>query len=453
MFREDTKWTFEYFDPAFRRYLDQLPDPTPLGELITEIRYGASLSPDYSETGTLFIRAQNIRDYGIDLSDVRHIPRNGPDIERYRLKAGDLLITRSGINVGDAAVIPPELEGCIHGSYSIKIRLDRTRISPEYAAVVLNSEIGQCQIAVARSRSAQPNINVAELRALTIPLLSRFTQDRIAAIMREAYATRRAMLAEAEDLLGGIDDYVLEELGIELTQIPDEKRFVVNAGELLGHRFEVDYHLPRLKARYRAIRNGLYPVFELGSLILEMSGGATPLGARYLDEGIPFLRIQNITESGIDLSDVRYISEETHQQMKRSQTRPGDLLITITGRVGTAVVVPPGLPEANTNQHMVIIRLANNQVSPHYLATVINSSIVAFQAQHKTTGTTRVALDYKSIRSLLVPVPPLEVQEALVLAVQDRQRQAEHLRVKAQEIVSEAKERVERIILGEEDVG
>ncbi|MBN1814909.1 MAG: restriction endonuclease subunit S [Anaerolineae bacterium] len=195
MCRRGTKWTFDYFDPEFRRYLDQLPNPTPLGGLITEIRYGASLSPDYSETGILFIRAQNIRNYGIDLSDVCYIPEDTAGIERYRLEVGDLLVTRSGINVGDAVVVPPELAGCIHGSYSIKIRLNHSKVSPHYVALVLNSEIGQRQIAVARSRSAQPNINTSELRRITISLLSLSIQDQIAAIMQEAHATRRAMLA------------------------------------------------------------------------------------------------------------------------------------------------------------------------------------------------------------------------------------------------------------------
>jgi hypothetical protein len=54
---------------------------------------------------------------------------------------------------------------------------------------------------------------------------------------------------------------------------------------------------------------------------------------------------------------------------------------------------------------------------------------------------------------LLIPIPPLEVQDSIVAAVQNRQDSAEHLRVEAQEVVSRAKERVERIILGEEDVG
>jgi restriction endonuclease S subunit len=117
------------------------------------------------------------------------------------LETGDLLITRSGINVGDAVVVPPELAGCIHGSYSIKIRLNHSKVSPHYVALVLNSEIGERQVAVARSRSAQPNINISELKRLIIPLHPRSIQDRIVHTMREAYVTRQSLLTKAETVV------------------------------------------------------------------------------------------------------------------------------------------------------------------------------------------------------------------------------------------------------------
>ncbi len=87
-----------------------------------------------------------------------------------------------------------------------------------------------------------------------------------------------------------------------------------------------------------------------------------------------------------------------------------------------------------------------------YLATVINSIAVSFQAEHRTTGKTRIALDYTVIKSLLIPVPPLEIQHKLVEEVSCRRAEAKSLLADAETIVAEAKARVERMILGEEEV-
>lgn len=407
----------------------------------------------FVDEGVPFLRVQNVQEDGVDLTkDTKYISQEYHEqLKKSQLQLGDLLITTKAV-IGVAAVVQEDLGECNMSQNLVRIRL-ADGINPHYVAVFLNSRLGRMQTETAATGPNQKYLNFGRIRDLIITLPPRPIQDHIAAIMQEAYAKRREMLARAEDLVRGIDGYVLGTLGIDLTPPSDERRFLVSSAALLGYRFDVEHSLPRLTTQYQAIRSGLYPITELGNLVSEMTGGATPLGARYLEEGIPFLRIQNITESGIDLSDVRYISRETHEQMKRSRTRPGDLLMTITGRVGTAAVVSPSLPEANTNQHMVIMRLADHHVDPNYLAVIINSSVVAFQLQHKTTGTTRIALDYKAIRSLQIPVPPLDVQKSIVDAVSDHQNQAERLRAQAQEVVSAAKEHVERVLLDEENVG
>jgi type I restriction enzyme S subunit len=459
-FKTTERWDFGFHDPAYTALVQSLDSRYPtirFGDIITLMTDMGAFSlyktEYFVDEGIPFLRVPNVQEYGVDLTrDTKYISREYHEqLEKSQLRPDDLLLTTKAV-IGVAAVVDESLGECNMSQNLVRIRL-ADGINPGYLAVFLNSRLGRTQTETASTGPNQKYLNFGRIRDLIITLPPRPVQDQIAAVMQGAYAARRATLAEAEALLGGIDGYVLGELGIDLLHAPDEKRFVVDAAELLNGRLDIDYYLPKLKAQYKAVRDGVYPTVELGSLISEMSGGATPLGAKYLDEGIPFLRIQNITEAGIDLSDVRYISQDTNREMKRSQTQPGDLLMTITGRVGTAAVVPPSLLEANTNQHMVIIRLKSEKVTSQYLAAVINSSAVAFQAQRHTTGTTRVALDYKSIRSLLIPIPPLEVQDSIVAAVQNRQDSAEHLRVEAQEVVSRAKERVERIILGEEDVG
>lgn len=161
--------------------------------------------------------------------------------------------------------------------------------------------------------------------------------------------------------------------------------------------------------------------YKLVDLITDLSGGATPRVTEdfYLSEkGIPFLRVQNITEKGISLDDVKFIKPEVHNtQLKRSQLKKDDIVFTITGRIGSASVVPDNF-EGNINQHSVRLHLKDEidgiKILPQYIATYFNSEIGRKMSLRDITGGTRPALDYEAIRNLQIPLPPLSTQNKIV---------------------------------------
>ncbi len=155
---------------------------------------------------------------------------------------------------------------------------------------------------------------------------------------------------------------------------------------------------------------------EFGDIIESISGGATPLRAneeQYADSGIKFLRIQNITPIGFDFSDVKYITETVHDNLlKRSRLSVNDLLMTITGRIGTSAVVTEQCLPANINQHIVRIRVKQG-INPNFIAAYLNSPIGLLLSNRSVTGTTRLALDYESIKRIPIPSISREKQDWL----------------------------------------
>lgn len=186
--------------------------------------------------------------------------------------------------------------------------------------------------------------------------------------------------------------------------------FAVKLGELEG-RIDVAYNHPKYKTTISNLNNHLKMV-DFADLIESISGGATPLRAneeQYTDSGIKFLRIQNITPFGFDFFDVKYITESVHSKLlKRSQLAENDLLMTITGRIGTSVVVIESCLPANINQHIVKIRLKQG-INPNFIAAYLNSPIGLLLSNRSVTGTTRLALDYESIKK--IPVPDISVEK------------------------------------------
>jgi hypothetical protein len=139
-----------------------------------------------------------------------------------------------------------------------------------------------------------------------------------------------------------------------------------------------------------------------------MAGGATPKSdeqERYYSDaenGIPFVRVQNLSVSGeLVLNDVKYINNDTHEGMlKRSQVFENDLLVKITGvgRMAVASVAPRGF-KGNINQHIVKIETQDRNTS-EVLAAYLNTDIAEALATRRSTGGTRPALDYPSLRSI-----------------------------------------------------
>ena len=82
-------------------------------------------------------------------------------------------------------------------------------------------------------------------------------------------------------------------------------------------------------------KNG-WPEFRLKDVCsLITVGYVGPMANEYIDEGIPFLRSQNIKPFHLDLSDIKYISKEFDQKLKKSALHPGDVAIIRTGYPGT----------------------------------------------------------------------------------------------------------------------
>ncbi len=187
--------------------------------------------------------------------------------------------------------------------------------------------------------------------------------------------------------------------------IDNDKVFIVQRSEIEG-RLEPEFYKPSIADLEKTIREK--SSHKLRDYAFSVSGGATPKkteGDKYYadkETGVPFLRVQNLNTDGtLSFDDCLYINKETHEGMlSRSQVSEGDLLVKITGvgRMAIASVAPEGFV-GNTNQHMVVVKTGNKEISK-YLARYLNLDIIEKIASRHSTGGTRPALDYPSVKNL-----------------------------------------------------
>jgi type I restriction enzyme S subunit len=167
-----------------------------------------------------------------------------------------------------------------------------------------------------------------------------------------------------------------------------------------------------------ALPNGWLFV-RLGDIANRIGSGSTPRGGKnaYVRSGIPFLRSQNIWNNGLELQDVAYINQRTHQKMSNTAVLPYDILLNITGAsLGRCTVYPEGLGESNVSQHVTIIRQTDKRTKS-YLHLCILSPYTQALVWGRQVGMAREGLSKKILELFEIPLPPLEEQKRIVAKV------------------------------------
>jgi type I restriction enzyme S subunit len=153
----------------------------------------------------------------------------------------------------------------------------------------------------------------------------------------------------------------------------------------------------------------------IGEIATKVGSGLTPRRGKesYLASGVPLIRSQNVLMNRLDLSDVAFISHETHDSMARSKLVPDDVLLNITGAsIGRVAVVPDSLRQANVNQHVCLIRLRPG-TDPHFACLYLSTKQGQAQILGSQYGTTRQGLNFGQVRQLRLLHPPLPEQRAI----------------------------------------
>jgi len=153
---------------------------------------------------------------------------------------------------------------------------------------------------------------------------------------------------------------------------------------------------------------------KLGDVTTKIGSGKTPQGgsAVYLQQGIPLLRSQNITNDAIDLSDVVYISDEIDRDMANSRVQENDVLLNITGASIGRSAVYRHIGIANVNQHVCIIR-PTQDVNAEYLQLNLASFNGQQQIDYNQAGGGREGLNFQQIAKIAFYFPTIEEQTAI----------------------------------------
>ena len=248
--------------------------------------------------------------------------------------------------------------------------------------------------------NAQPNISQAKIKSLEIPLPPLEEQQRIVAVLDEAFEGLACARKNAEVNLQNARELFERQLAEYFLETPD------------------DWIFRKLK-----------------QITSKIGSGATPKGGAgaYKTQGISLIRSLNIHDRWFKEDKLAFIDDQQADKLSNVVVDERDVLLNITGAsIARCCVAPSKFLPARVNQHVSIIRPDRDILSPEFLALMLTSQPYKDRLLKtgEGNGSTRQALTKALIQSLEVAFPPeVAQQEEAVSVLETAEKKSKELTV------------------------
>jgi len=371
--------------------LETLADDTP--NSFVDGPFGSDLkTSDYVESGIPLIRIQNVKPNCFLLKETRFISgQKANQLSRHKYLPGDVVIAKLGDPCGVACVVPKAAgEGVIVADI-VRFRGNPNKVDHQFLVHFINSPIARVFIDREAKGTTRQRVNLANFKKLPVPLPPIAEQKRIAAILDKAEELRGLRRKALEQL-----DALTQSIFLEMFGDPDTN----------------------LKKWHVLLLANLVSEFRYGS-----SNKSQP-------QGKPALRIPNVINGTIDLSDLKLIPVDD-SEFERLRLNNGDILFVRTNGnpdfVGRCAIFEDKLT-ADTEflgdefiyaSYLIRARLYSEVIAPVFLREFLLGKCGRKELRSRCkTSAGQFNINIPSLGAIPVPMPPLPLQQKFAQRVE-----------------------------------
>jgi type I restriction enzyme S subunit len=370
----------------------------------------------------------------LDLSELTYVDAetHAEIYARCPVEKGDVLYIKDGATTGLAINNPLSEPFSMLSSVSL-LKPDRRLVDERYLKCWLNAPMTVESMTGQMTGSAIRRLTLTTIAAQIVPVPSLAEQKRIVAkidalerhsrsirsnldrVPQLAERYKKAVLAAAfngeltQDYRHVQSKYVRETL--------DKIRAERASGKLSGRRVR-DLELYSRPARQMEdLPSGWewVSIVELASDI-PRSIQSGPFGSmlkhsEFVANGKLVIGIDNVLDGRFSTGSENRISDEKFAELSKYMARPGDVLITVMATVGRCCVVPSDVEPSIITKHVYRITPERRLVHPFFLMNALRGSeVVLSQLGAGIRGYTRPGINGEILKSVLVPIAPLDEQ-------------------------------------------
>jgi len=152
---------------------------------------------------------------------------------------------------------------------------------------------------------------------------------------------------------------------------------------------------------------------RLGTILYKLTDG-THSRPKYVEAGVPFISVKDVSSGMLDFSNCKFITENEHKELyDRCNPEYGDILLTKVGTTGIPIIVNT-TEEFSLFVSVALLKFNQKLMNNEYLVHLINSPLVQKQAEENTRGVGNKNWVMRDISNTLIVVPPLKEQYRIV---------------------------------------
>ncbi len=411
---EDNRADAEFFKPEYiqsRRILTTKPCEDL--ENIAHISDGNHLSIAENfldKPGVRYLRGQDLStDMILSDRNIVYIDETiFHQLKRSHIVKDDILITIVGANTGLVGLVysPPDQ---LVASCKLGIVRPKKDILSGYLYAFLTSQYGQNQILRSVRGGGQTGLILPDMKKLSIVRLDNVFEKLIHKIVYQGHE----LLLTSDNTYCKAEQILLSELGLLNWKPKHWLSFTKNFSDTrASERIDAEYFQPMYEEIVKAIKSSKNHT-RLGDIV-SIKKCIEPGSGAYQDNGIPFLRVSNLSKFGINNDNQQFISEALFDSLKAHQPKKGEILLSKDATPGIAYYLKdaPGKTIPSSGILRVTVK-DSDQIYPEYLTLVLNSSIVQKQIERDAGGSIINHWLVDQVKNTLIPILPVSAQKKI----------------------------------------
>ncbi|MDJ0532647.1 MAG: restriction endonuclease subunit S [Xenococcaceae cyanobacterium MO_207.B15] len=390
---------------------------------------GAHFTPTYVNEGVPFLRVTDIvqaKNKSINLDNIKFIPEEEHKTLSLRCnpEKGDLLYSKNG-TIGVPRIIDWDFEFSIFVSLCL-IKIIKQKVNVDFLQYSLLGKLTETQINIGAKSNTVTNLHLDKIKEFWATLPPLEEQKAIARFLDYKTNQIDALIAKKEALLEKLDEKRTALISHAVTKGLDANVPMKDSGiEWLG---EIPEHWEVMPIKRKAqVRSGVAK-------------------GRKLDKEtavqLPYLRVANVQDGHIDISDISYI-EVLDNEVERFSLRAGDVLMNEGGdndKLGRGAVWKAEIDPCLHQNHVFAVRPNDKDLS-YWLSLLTLSSYAKFYFFSRAKQSTNLAsISSTNIRLFPITFPPKSEQKEIAEYLDRKTAEIDRQKAKIQEAIELLKE-------------
>ncbi len=404
----------EFYSPDFLR-LEKTLNDRQTGQFSTYalfVKKGIfDLSPDfYREQGIPLIRTSEIKDPLIDFSSTVFLDDKTQSLNaKTELTPGDIVFTKIGAYIGDVAMLPGKYKRYNFSQNVTGVKLKKNAIKPGFLLAYLLSKYGNGQIKRIIMLSGQGKLELEDVKNIRVVSLGDQIQTLTHKIILEVELLKEKSIGIYQDA----EQMLLSELGL-LNWKPKHRLFFVKrfSDTQASGRIDAEFFQPMYEDVVKSVKSSKNHA-SLGDIV-SIKKCIEPGSEAYQDNGIPFLRVSNLSKFGFNSDNQQFISEVLYESLKAHQPKKGEILLSKDATPGIAYYLKDAPGKMVPSGGILRVTVKDpDRVYPEYLTLVLNSAIAQKQIERDAGGSIINHWLVDQVKNTLIPILPALVQKKI----------------------------------------